>query len=41
MTLVGWLPNVAELAGLATVFALMLGMALIKVVPVLVLNPHR
>jgi hypothetical protein len=38
MALVGWLPSVAEFGGLATALALMIG---IKIIPTLVLHPHR
>jgi hypothetical protein len=41
MALVGWLPSVAEFGGLATALALMIGMLLIKIIPTLVLHPHR
>jgi hypothetical protein len=41
MPFVAWLPSAREIAGLTTVFALMLGALLIKVIPALVLLTHR
>jgi hypothetical protein len=38
---VAWLPNLRELAGLSTVFALIAAATLIKVIPALVLNAHH